>query len=926
MAKKFGLTLALVFIFSVYVTPVFAALVGPPATCDNFTSVRVGNTFVPVGSPDYINGFLAYHFSYNPAVASENVWLISNLMTADTCDYTGASSSNTGLVFPLGTNNFSIRFVSDNEFKFFNDSTNQPIVCDSCDIAFTPTVDAPYKIQFTLSNSHDSSKFIALPTDVRGIGKTPVLIVPGIMGTEVFKDTEELWPNVARMLLTPGDAFMDPLSYQDNGTQLDTSLVFSSVIDKKPKFDYTQALVDDFVSQGYGKNINLFLFPYDWRREIHEVAVTDDLQMKNPSLKQVIDQILTLRGSSKIDIIAHSQGGLVVKSLLSDSQYQGYQSKIDKLVFVGVPNLGAPMAAKALLYGDSMGVSFAGMGLDPAEVKKISANMPSVYELLPGQEYFNHANGYLGTARAVSPDLPIMHITSFGFASTTNYLINNSLNSGLLASSNAFHNQEFDNFNLSNSGIKAYNIVGCQTGTPGKIVVLNNGELRIMPVAGDGTVPIFSANKIPGAETFFALESDHATMLTQDGIRQEITNLITGTAAPASGKITPFVSDCSFNGTEVSSHSPVDLHIYDISGRHVGPTADGGFDSEIPNVGYDTIGHEHFAFLPAGGQYTVQLVATGAGSFNFDSTTIQNGETADATYYNHIPVTANSTASIDIGSGSDQKIYLDTDGDGASDATFSPSFTTGSDTVPPVSTSTIAGIMGKQGFYRSNATITLSSVDPNIDNTVSGVLNIQYSLDNGTTTIYQSPIAITSEGFHTISFFSTDQAGNNEQPQTITFTVDKTAPEAVIQFNPSLKDIQFSGTDNISTTSKVTVLDNLNNITLTDQAGNVTDIKLKEKDRKKSMQSTIQSLSYNGMAQDVSKNVLAFMWSYDKNNNLTKLTQSVAAKKTYVILAVYDGKKTTLAGIDKSGVILKSIIGLDLLKVFTNKGDLGWGY
>jgi hypothetical protein len=237
--------------------------------------------------------------------------------------------------------------------------------------------------------------------------------------------------------------------------------------------------------------------------------------------------------------------------------------------------------------------------------------------------------------------------------------------------------------------------------------------------------------------------------------------------------------------------------------------------------------------------------------------------------------------------------------------------------------------MGQTGFYRSNATITLSAIDPVVGSnasTTSGVLNIRYSLDNSATTTYKSAIGVTAEGRHTISFFSTDKAGNNEQPQTISFTIDKTPPEAVIQFNPGLKDIQFTGTDNISTTSKVTVLDNLNDILLTDQAGNTTEIKLKETNRKISMQSTLLSLSYNGMSQDISKNILVFLWAYDKNNNLTLLSQNVAAKKTYVILAVYNGKKTSLVGIDKTGIILKSIAGLDLLKVTTNKGDLSWGY
>ena len=237
--------------------------------------------------------------------------------------------------------------------------------------------------------------------------------------------------------------------------------------------------------------------------------------------------------------------------------------------------------------------------------------------------------------------------------------------------------------------------------------------------------------------------------------------------------------------------------------------------------------------------------------------------------------------------------------------------------------------MGQPGFYRSNATITLSAIDPIVNNApsqTSGVLKTVYSLDGNATTTYQSAVSVTAEGQHTLSFFSTDNAGNNEQPQIIIFTIDKTAPEAVVQFNPTLKDIQFTGSDNISTTSKVSILDNVNDILLTDQAGNSTDIKLKEKNRKISMQSTIQSLSYNGLSQDISKNVLAFVWSYDKNNNLTLLSQNVAAKKTYLVLATYDGKKTALVGIDKTGIILKSITGLDLLKISTSKGDLTWAY
>ena len=114
-------------------------------------------------------------------------------------------------------------------------------------------------------------------------------------------------------------------------------------------------------------------------------------------------------------------------------------------------------------------------------------------------------------------------------------------------------------------------------------------------------------------------------MLSQEGIRQQIINLITGSTLSTAGKITPYISECHLNGIQVSSHSPVSLNIYDKDGRHVGPNPNGGFDYEIPGVAYDVVDHDSTAFLPATGEYEIKLTATGAGSFTFDSAVIQEG-------------------------------------------------------------------------------------------------------------------------------------------------------------------------------------------------------------------------------------------------------------------------------------------------------------
>ena len=151
---------------------------------------------------------------------------------------------------------------------------------------------------------------------------------------------------------------------------------------------------------------------------------------------------------------------------------------------------------------------------------------------------------------------------------------------------------------------------------------------------------------------------------------------------------------------------------------------------------------------------------------------------------------------------------------------------------------------------------------------------------------------------------------------------DTEAPEATIEFDPNTKDLKFTGQDR----NQVTVIDNDDLIMLMDDAGNTTEIQLKEKDRKRKMKAEIKSIKYNGTIADISKNSMAFLWVYDRNGNLKMQSQHIKAKNGYNILAIYNGKKTRIIGRDANGLILKSFNGLKIIKVTTNKGDLSWSY
>ncbi len=83
-------------------------------------------------------------------------------------------------------------------------------------------------------------------------------------------------------------------------------------------------------------------------------------------------------------------------------------------------------------------------------------------------------------------------------------------------------------------------------------------------------------------------------------------------------------------------------------------------------------------------------------------------------------------------------------------------------------------------------TVNLHCDDPREDEDAfaSGCLRTEYRLDLGDWLTYVRPIELRAEGTHTIEYRSEDRAGNLEEPQTVTFGVDRTSPSAVLLAPP----------------------------------------------------------------------------------------------------------------------------------------------
>ncbi len=99
----------------------------------------------------------------------------------------------------------------------------------------------------------------------------------------------------------------------------------------------------------------------------------------------------------------------------------------------------------------------------------------------------------------------------------------------------------------------------------------------------------------------------------------------------------------------------------------------------------------------------------------------------------------------------------------------------------PVNIDLTAPVTGASFSGSSPVVVTLSATDK-----LSGVANTVYQMDGGAVTSYTGPFSVAGVGNHTVSFHSTDRAGNVEASKSGSFTVlGKSATALASSLNPS---------------------------------------------------------------------------------------------------------------------------------------------
>lgn len=405
-------------------------------------------------------------------------------------------------------------------FKVYNEDTGE---FQGGGLGFVPNDFNQWGISITLSNVTGSyyqptvdvvtTPAVPLQKPVQVPAKNPVLVVPGVMGTELLKDSALLWPNINRMLTDVGDHFLDDLAL-DQEFQPQTGISVGDLVKEPfPGEHYYDNLLSGLERMGYKENQNLFVFPYDWRFGVSEQTAT-----------ALAERIKGIAGNFKIDVIAHSTGGLLLKKALQQTQ----GSFIDKAILIAVPNYGSSQAGKILTGGDDLGIPW----LDPLEIKKLSQNFPVIYDLLPG---------------AVLSEEP-------------------SENSNAKAWQNArdLHTHEFDNYDWSSRGVNSFVIAGCGSDTNGQT---GDGTVEITSAVGnstpDKTFYVMGSNhsKLPGAESSLEvigdiLDNQQTQNFTNPNITQELSKCGTGQASSLfAGIARPLVEESTQGIVQVAAGS-----------------------------------------------------------------------------------------------------------------------------------------------------------------------------------------------------------------------------------------------------------------------------------------------------------------------------------------------------------------------------------
>lgn len=605
----------------------------------------------------------------------------------------------------------------------------------------------------------------------------PLLVfVPGTLGSELYDKTdgEWVWP-----------CYSDLGCDHENG-KLDFKYELET---KKEKVIFAYDDVKPFFKDKGYKDEEVVVFNYDWR---------DNILNNVEKLKEFIEE----KNVSKVDIIGHSQGGLIA------TQYAAqHPGKVNKLINVGTPYYGAPKSYYVLKTGRLLGGFPEWFAFNDEIMKNVSKTMPSLYQMMPSEKFFKYQSSYYketeNSTATIYDEAKMFEKLANDYKDVPVYRdVHSNITEYYADFQKAFdENPDVEMWNIIGDSIQTIGSMNKSTGTrvvpkfhilpvPGLGFTFENfDKYEIDTVTGDETVPLISANRggTQYLSNHFYVKKKHNHQMENgifdDDILEAIYLILTNQDEKVT-KETKLRDHFKYaEGMLLTLNSPLDLQITD-STNHIAKsiTHDGQVDIEnkIENAGYWVIDHNKFAALE-NGEYKVDMLAYDDGVFSLTFDQVEDDRVQQKIYFKDIPIQKGDLVFTSFNSSSLDSVQLniDKDNDGDVDRIISPSFIgdemMSQDQVGPSLDASLSGIKGNDNWYLSDVNLSLSATD---GDTGTGVHKIVYQQDLNSVEEYLHPLHFTSESNKNISIqaLAEDKMGNYCSLKSTQFRIDKTDP------------------------------------------------------------------------------------------------------------------------------------------------------
>ena len=641
----------------------------------------------------------------------------------------------------------------------------------------------------------------------------PVIFIPGISGSKLVDTANqtELWPGVGNshtpltlnpdnspsQSIVPTDAIRretvnipiyGPYTYEVYAPLLEvlTEPTRGGFREYQVNNDPSRRTLADCDRTQRVDEPTLFVFAYDWRKSNAESA---------QALKEYVRCVEQFHPDTKVDLLAHSQGGLVARRYILDNP-----GKVDKLITVATPWVGAPKAIYTLETGDA---GFSSLLVWQRTLKPLVEFFPSVHELMPSSSYFD-----LGGR-------PFVERGDFNRNGKSNEVYNysqliNALNrrhdprSRPGTNNRTFHeyaNATQDDWRDDQTGVKYHHIIGEQTrnNTIGQVAgrsmavcavgrCLSYDTFKLSMIAGDGTVPKRSSARLssslnlnaPNAKRwyyarFFTLQSDdqyeHTGLTQNNQVHNMILYLLERGPRPGTSEIedepgietnppaTPPPTES--NTSYYLNLTGVDYVAVTDSMGNTNAKIDDKFAVPVPGVSYRQLGDNSvFVAVPADQSYTFAFqngdkpialeVAKGAG----------NDASIETVKYQDLQLPAGVKAMLETSATGVANLRYDGDNDGTYETVVQPTVTlTGADAqdVTPPDVTISAELL------QTGTVVTLGAQDSG-----SGVKTIYYSLDGLDFQPYTQPLSLNPSQTPKLHVFADDNSLNRSDLQAFT--------------------------------------------------------------------------------------------------------------------------------------------------------------